>query len=302
MLWRQIVICMFLVVAFQAAWAANDTIYIDKLPYTIHQIRGGETLYTIAQKYQVDIASLKKANRITDDQAAIKNGDLLIIPLNTPKPVAIQKKDAGVSTVKSTPKTTHTVKQGETLFAIAKQYHTSTAEIKAANGMVDDKVSIGQELIISTIGNDKVSSQPKKPIAENNAALTKTTPQPQTAPMENIGDPKLDMAMLNSLKQSFANEEVGKGTVEVTRGMAVKMADQGTENASKFYALHKTAAVGSVLKVRNLMNNRIAYVKVIGKLPDTGENKNLVIKISGGTVAYLKALDQKFQIEVTEYK
>jgi histone H3/H4 len=47
------------------------------------------------------------------------------------------------------------------------------------------------------------------------------------------------------------------------------------------------------------MNNKTIRVKVIGKLPDTGENKNILIRISESAAKQLNALDEKFLVEIT---
>ena len=42
----------------------------------------------------------------------------------------------------------HLVRQGETLFSIAKQYGLKTADIMATNDLITDQVAIGQKLVI----------------------------------------------------------------------------------------------------------------------------------------------------------
>lgn len=56
------------------------------------------------------------------------------------------------------------------------------------------------------------------------------------------------------------------------------MIDSG--NSDMFLALHRTAPVGTIMQVRNQMNDLSVFVKVIGKLPDTGANDKVVVKIS----------------------
>jgi LysM repeat protein len=42
----------------------------------------------------------------------------------------------------------HVVRQGETLFSIAKSYGLSVGDIKATNNLSDDQVYIGQKLVV----------------------------------------------------------------------------------------------------------------------------------------------------------
>ena len=69
--------------------------------------------------------------------------------------------------------------------------------------------------------------------------------------------------------------------------------------ADKYYALHRTAPIGTILKVTNRMNNQFVYVKVVGTLPDTGENENIIIKVSQAVSSKLVALDPLFQVELS---
>jgi hypothetical protein len=47
------------------------------------------------------------------------------------------------------------------------------------------------------------------------------------------------------------------------------------------------------------MNNMSVFVKVVGKLPDTGANDKLVVKITQKAYERLAAIDRRFRVEVT---
>ncbi|MEO6831557.1 MAG: hypothetical protein ABI378_04640 [Chitinophagaceae bacterium] len=46
------------------------------------------------------------------------------------------------------------------------------------------------------------------------------------------------------------------------------------------YAFHSTAARGTVIRVRNLNNNAVAFVKVLGPLPDSKRFSGCIIGLS----------------------
>jgi LysM repeat protein len=46
-------------------------------------------------------------------------------------------------------KTVYIIKDGDTLFTLARQFHTTVEKIKAANGLADDGLRIGQRLIFN---------------------------------------------------------------------------------------------------------------------------------------------------------
>jgi hypothetical protein len=47
------------------------------------------------------------------------------------------------------------------------------------------------------------------------------------------------------------------------------------------------------------MNDKVAYVKVVGKLQDNDNNKNTIVKVSGATAKYLEVIDPKFLVEIS---
>lgn len=141
-----------------------------------HVVRSGETLWSISQKYGIKLSSLKAKNRIRKDRD-LKVGMVLnlqehrsrgeeipVVKVNTqPQPskvvVAESKSTPQASPAATTPQiapqtpseTYHTVKQGETLFAISKKYGVSVNELKSWNRIGSDNlISIGQKLVIFT--------------------------------------------------------------------------------------------------------------------------------------------------------
>ena len=74
------------------------------------------------------------------------------------------------------------------------------------------------------------------------------------------------------------------------------------EPSKKFLALHKTAKVGTVIKIRNLLNDLTVYVRVVGQIPDTSDNENVLIKINKRSFDQLKALDSRFRAELIYFK
>ena len=329
---RQLLLVIVMMGTAAFAYAGGDnTIMLEGKPYTLHRVKSGETLYSIATAAGIDLGELKKVNRMDAPNAAVKTDDLVIIPVysktaaNTKTPAQAKEKEAPKPTVKeATPKatgsTTHTVKAGEGLFAIARQHGSSVAAIKAANNLTTDALKEGQVLTIPSSDKKAPAEKTPAPVVATKTTATTTTPASKAtpavatktptaptpvtktpAPANEEVDSKLDLKMMNQLKATFESESKGKGTVEAIRGAGSTMQESG-DGQIKFYALHKTAPVGKVLKVRNIMNNRITYVKVIGKLPDNSDNQNVMVKVSGAAAKYLQVLDAKFQCEVTEFK
>jgi rare lipoprotein A (peptidoglycan hydrolase) len=74
---------------------------------------------------------------------------------------------------------------------------------------------------------------------------------------------------------------------------------EGDVNSKKHLCLHKTAPTGSILQVKNEANGQSVFVKVIGKLPETGSNEKLIIRISRQAYDRLLAVGKRFAVEVS---
>ena len=90
-------------------------------------VKSGDSLYSIAKKYNTTVDSIKKENNLTSNLLSI--GQKLIIP----SPINY---------------TTYTVVKGDNLYSIAKKFNTSVDIIKKDNNLTSNLLSIGQILKI----------------------------------------------------------------------------------------------------------------------------------------------------------
>ncbi len=105
---------------------------------TKHIVIAGETLYSIAKRYQVDVMEIVKWNSLTLE-AGIKPGQVLYLntlnPVNTP--VGVQPENV-----------IHLVKPSDTLFSVARQYGVSIKELMDWNQKKDFALTAGESLKI----------------------------------------------------------------------------------------------------------------------------------------------------------
>ena len=73
----------------------------------------------------------------------------------------------------------------------------------------------------------------------------------------------------------------------------------GSDDSDKYLALHKSAEVGTIIFVKNQMNGNIVIVRVIGKLPNTGVNNKIDIRLSSIAYEKLNAQDDIIPVELT---
>lgn len=94
-----------------------------------YTVKSGDTLYSIAKKYNITVDELKTTNNLTTNSLSL--GQVLKIP--------------GTST---TQPNTHTVLKGESLYSIANKYGTTVTELKSLNNLTTNNLSIGQVLLL----------------------------------------------------------------------------------------------------------------------------------------------------------
>jgi len=214
--------------------------------------------------------------------------------LSAGQQLLIKKKSSGSVEANKVPemksvKGVHTVAPKESLYSISKQYGVTVQQLMDWNGLQGSDVKIGQILFVS------------QPMYENKTDV-KTTPYNVTEVKEPVETIKQEVKTVPEQKETTITiSEKVIGSDEVKEGGLAELIE-GTEGNRKYLALHRTAKVGTILKVRNELNNREVFVRVAGPLPDTGINNNVVIKISKSAYDRLGAIDQRFRVEVTYYK
>lgn len=110
----------------------------NKIKHHIHVVKPGETLYGIAQKYQVSIEELMQFNEEINKMKAIKPGARLLVPDR--RAIAEQEKPAPASLpVKDTSRSQyiyHEVQKQETLYSLSKQYGVTVERLMAENPII----------------------------------------------------------------------------------------------------------------------------------------------------------------------
>jgi LysM repeat protein len=194
-------------------------------------------------------------------------------------------------------KGTHTVATGETVFSIARLYGITQQQLKDWNNLEGTELKIGQTLFVSQPERaveikkpDSVKTPPVQPVITTPNPVNETKKDPVA-----VKPPAAEQPQTIKISESYKN---GSETIEA--GLAELI--EGTEGNRKYLALHRTAPIGTILKIRNEMNNREVFVRVMGKLPDTALTDKLIIRISKSAYDRLGAIDQRFRVEVTYYK
>ena len=103
--------------------------YMDVINDNIYIVKKGDSLYSIAQKYNTTAEELKRINNLDSNQLVI--GQQLIIP-----------------TLEDIEENYYIVKAGDNLYSIANKYNISVNELKSINNLVSDNLYIGQKILL----------------------------------------------------------------------------------------------------------------------------------------------------------
>jgi peptidoglycan DL-endopeptidase LytF len=114
-------------------------------PYTVVS---GDTLWSISNRFNTTVSAIRSLNNLTSETLSI--GQTLSIPngQTAPAPKA---------------STHYIVVAGDTLWSLSKRFGTTVSDLKSANNLTSDTLSIGQTLTISAAGATPAPSTASAP-------------------------------------------------------------------------------------------------------------------------------------------
>jgi LysM repeat protein len=344
-----------------------------------HKVKSGESLYVVAKKYNVSIKDLKawnslKADKVTVGQAlkiqrTVAVADTESTPTASTTSVASSTKKEEVKKEEKLPAKkeevsadkkvasgssstsassaqpgewiAHTVKSGESLFLLAKQYGSSIEELIQWNALRSNNLKVGQSIkvgratqsavTIPTVGETVPSGGGSVPTAgESMPTASESVPsggrtipsgdrtktpaslstQSTTSPTRSSRPAVSTSSTSTSPATAAPSSATASTTTETTSapntsggfsnnketGLAELIPN--TSGNKKYLVLHRTAPVGSVIRVKNEENDLTIFARVVGVLPETGDNAKLLIKLSQAAFDQLKGVNQRFPVEI----
>lgn len=113
---------------------------------TIHVVRSGENLGTIARRYHVYVSQIKAWNNLRGSTIYPRQR-LVVYPSARYNPNAAPT--ASTSSASPAPGGTHTVRSGENLGLIAQKYGCSVSQLRTWNNLSRSTIHPGQKLVVS---------------------------------------------------------------------------------------------------------------------------------------------------------
>ncbi|WP_460544345.1 LysM peptidoglycan-binding domain-containing protein [Echinicola sediminis] len=298
----------------------------------LHKVAPGETLFAIAKKYNVSVQEVKTWNELKGDDLSVGQGVIIMgakpkeivekrvapelretptevkeMPEERKKIVEEKKKEkekkvedkkkevvekveaptittASETRIENIPAgaevgwITHTVKDGETLYSISKRYNANMGDLINWNVLSSNNLKEGQQL---KVGRKEGAVPNATPVVQEKEEAS-VEPSQTATPAYTVSKSNEESTAYKNIKEA--------GQAEVI---------QGTGNHKKYLVLHKTAPVGTIMRIRNEENDVTIFARVVGKLPDTGDNNKLLIKVSQAAFDQLRAVNNRFRVEVS---
>ncbi|MDJ1472635.1 LysM peptidoglycan-binding domain-containing protein [Xanthocytophaga flava] len=237
-----------------------------------HTVANGEGLYRIARKYKVSVDNLRDWNDLRSDNIDIGQELVVSLPENTPALTTVAHTETKVHEPVKT-----------TIVEKAPEKKTATPIVATTPAPVTN-----------TIATTTPVNTESKPATMDPTATAMVTPASTGKSVDSIGNKEEEKAAEKASPLVINNSGYVK-TVET--GMAEAITDAASSDL--FLALHRTAPVGTIMQVRNEMNDQSVFVKVVGKLPDTGDNDKVIVKLSKKAYERLAAVDKRFRVQVS---
>ncbi|MCC9138367.1 LysM peptidoglycan-binding domain-containing protein [Pontibacter silvestris] len=298
--------------------AVRDSVGVERKNgklFVQHKVEPKETLYALSRKYNVSVSQIVEAN--PNVETTINIGQIVLIPRRGAATVASAASKASASsaaaattnkavpaasnrtyTVNENREKIHVVEPKQTLYAISRMYGVSVETVRRWNNLPSNQISIGDSLVVGKNAaaptkqpvyvpepDDEITvSKPADSATTNTSPATvSASPQPATAPA--VEREREEVEDASGIKKIFES------------GMAEAIDPKA--DTDKYLALHRSAPVGTIMQVKNAMNGQIVYVRVVGKLPDTGANDKVVVRLSKKACDKLGAVDSKFRVELS---
>jgi len=294
--------------------ASSDTLGLTLL----HKVKKGETVYKIAKMYKMTVPQIQALN---PQMTVIKPGMTIHVVRHMP----VGSNRTATVNVPTQNTVDHVIVKGETLYSIAKKYHTSVDIIRKWNNLGDAGLTLGQTIkvpVVNPLGdindanpsNGKVepikvientrSSQevpPTKPSEDKPKIETKpedgkgtAVAAPAKPAMIKVDDKGRDQGGMPE-KLVKPNAETGLKENE-KKGVLVLASDQFVEPGSedRAWVLFNDAQENEVVAVVNTKNNNLVWCVVKGK----NKNGGAAVGVSKFVADKLGIFDEKTVVRV----
>lgn len=270
----------------------------------LHKLDPKDNYYSIARRYNVRPKDIIDYN----NNAKMQIGAIIKVPTDRPfssnftsvktaSPTNTNPVKPAASVVDNTPAnsnqaeyTQYKVSAGETLYAISRRFQVKVDDIISWNNLKNNNLAAGQLIRIK-----KGDAQPvvaPAPIitapAENAVAVRDNTLHKDSVKITSSPD---------SSNRRLPNNRYGL-TEKNEKGAAVWIDDPNLDPKKK-YVLHRTAPIGTIIRITNPNTNKTTFAKVVGSFTENESNKDAIVVMTKDVAESLGALDKRFYVTMS---
>jgi len=274
----------------------------------LHKVEPKETYYAVGRRYNVKPAIIIQFNNNTP----LKPGQIIKVPTDQPvnvavsavvpkptKPAAQQtapqqqitaqqliQKTNGNAPANNVITQEYKVSAGETLYSIAKRFGSTVEDITAVNNLTSTNLTPGQMLKVR-IGSADARPEPQQPQPVAQPAHVTATRDSNSPSYQDS----------SNYEKHIASGKFGLFE-KSEKGVATWIDDTSLDPAKKL-VLHRTAPIGTVVKITNSMTGRTTFAKVVGRIYDNESTKDVILVMTKNVAESIGALDKRIHVNIS---
>ena len=262
------------------AAAPVDSVGIENLngkKIILHKLDAKDNYYSISRRYNVKPGDIILFN----NNAPLVIGNVIKVPTevtfsqSAPK-VAAQPTPTTSANTNAVITQQYKVSAGETLYAIAKRFGSTVEDITAINKLTSTSLSPGQVLMVRS---NLPEPEPQRPVVKRD----------ETTVVLNVDSGSTERRLGANKFGLYEKSEKGVAT----------WIDDPSLDAAKKLALHRTAPIGTVIKITNPMSGRTSFAKVVGRINDSEATKDVIVVMTKNVAESIGGLDKRIHVNIT---
>jgi LysM repeat protein len=255
----------------------------------LHKLEPKDNYFSIGRRYNIKPNVIIQFN----GNSSLRVGQIIKVPTEQYFVSATPQATVAASTTSTdnaAAVTEYKVSAGETLYAISRRFNIKVEDIISQNNLRSNNLTPGQILKIRSAAPTVAPLTPPPAVVQQNSVIPAA---------------KRDSALVAQTDSTVtADRRLPANRYGITerneRGVATYMDDTGMGlDPNKKLVLHRTAPIGTVLKITNPMTNRTTFAKVVGSFTENAATKDVVIVLTKSAADALGALDKRFQVTIS---
>jgi LysM repeat protein len=287
-----------------------------------YKVAQHEYLYGLARRFNTTVEDIKKLNNL--QSTSLTPGQVISIrqgasasQVQTQVPAPVQTQPVAVAApVVAPPVQTlapantgqngtivqYQVTKHEYLYSVAKRFNSTVEDIKQRNNLKSNSLSPGMTLNILQ-GAATGATAPITPVTQPQAQAHETfSVQEKPEKNDTVPPARRDTTNVATVADSLNAEHHSPsryGLFEKNEKGVATTLDDPTLDQNKKLILHRTAPIGTVIKITNPMTNRTTFAKVVGRFTDNESTKDVILVMTKSVAESLGALDKRFHVNIS---